>query len=84
MADYLVRAIHSLRPGSQFTISNDDYSTIVWQDLDGSAPTQSEVNAAIEQVTADDIAAKAQTVADKAALLVRLGITADEAKLLLS
>lgn len=39
---------------------------------------------ALQGELADEAAAKAQTEADKAALLAKLGITADEAKLLLS
>ena len=39
---------------------------------------------ALQAELVDEAAAKAQTEADKAALLAKLGITADEAKLLLS
>jgi hypothetical protein len=82
--DYLVRAIHKLKPTAEFSFTNDDYSTIKWDKLDGDAPTQAEINAAIEQVKADEIAVEVKAEADKAALLAKLGITADEAKLLLS
>lgn len=85
MADYLVKAIYSLRPDSQFTISNDDYSTIVWQELDGLAPTQLEVNAAIEQVKSEEIAAQEAAVAAKQAAeakLAALGLTSDDLKAL--
>jgi hypothetical protein len=84
MKDYLAEAIIKLRPNSEFTYSDRDYSTINWIVLKGEAPTQAEINAAIEQIKADEIA-EAQTKAQaKTALLERLGITADEAKLLLA
>lgn len=82
--DYLSAAIQKLRPGSEYVYYGDDYSTIQWIVLDGIAPTKSEIEEAIEQIKADEIAkatAKAQAKID---LLNRLGITAEEAKLLLS
>ncbi len=80
----LVKAIRLLKPNSEFSYQNNDYSTIKWDVLDGAAPTQTEIDAAIEQVRADEIAAETKAAADKAALLARLGITAEEAALLLS
>jgi hypothetical protein len=81
---YLVRAIKSLRVGSEFTISDGDYSTIKWDVLEGNAPTVAEIDAEIEKIKADEAAAMVKAENDKAALLAKLGITADEAKLLLS
>ena len=81
---YLEKAILKLRPNSEFRIENNDYATIEWFVLTGKAPSQSEIDAEINQVKADE----AQTVIDKAtakaALLERLGLTDNEAKLLLS
>jgi len=82
--DYLFKAIKKLKPTAEFSFSNNDYSTIKWNVLEGDAPTQAEIDAAIEQVKADEIQAEATKAANKAALLNRLGITDDEAKLLLS
>ena len=62
---------------------HDDYSTIKWNVLEGEAPTQSEIDIAIEQVKADEITEAAAKAAAKAALLERLGITQEEANLLL-
>jgi len=84
MKNYLVNAIKRLKPNSEFSFSNDDYSTIVWHILDGDAPTQAEIEDAIEQVKADEIAEAEAKAQAKAELLERLGITADEAKLLLA
>ena len=83
MENYLIEAIRKLKPNSEFVISNDDYSTIKWHVLEGDAPTQSEIDNAIKQIKIDEISeAKAKAKA-KAVLLDKLGITADEAKLLL-
>ena len=84
MKDYLLQAIRKLRPNAEFSFTNDDYSTIKWDKLDGVAPTQAEIDASIEQIKADETQAEAKAEADKTALLAKLGITADEAKLLLS
>jgi hypothetical protein len=81
---YLTRAIHTLKPTAEFSFIDDDYSTIKWDVLDGEAPSQTEIDAAIEQVKAEEkieLQTKAQA---KSELLERLGITEDEAKLLLS
>ncbi len=82
--DYLVAAIKKLKPTAQFSFTDNDYTTIKWDVLEGKAPTKAQIDAAIEQVKADEITqAQSQTNA-KAALLERLGITEDEAKLLFS
>jgi len=83
MSDYLFKAIRKLKPNSEFSFTNNDYSTIKWDVLDGTAPTQAEVDAAIEQVKADEITEAAAKATQKATLLERLGITEDEARLLL-
>lgn len=84
MKSYLIEAIRKLKPNSEFVISNDDYATIEWHVLEGDAPTQAEINAAIKQIKADEITQAATKSAQKQALLDRLGITAEEAVLLLS
>jgi len=84
MNNYLTLAILLLRPNAEFSFTDDDYSTIKWDVLKGDAPTQAEIDAAIEQVKANEITEAAAKAAEKAALLNRLGITADEAKLLLA
>lgn len=81
--NYLVEAIRSLKPNAEFSFVENDYSTIKWDVLEGTAPTQSEIDAAIEKVKADEIAESENKAAEKSALLARLGITDQEAKLLL-
>jgi len=80
---YLSQAIRKLRPNSEFTFTEEDYSTIEWHVLEGSAPTQAEIDAAIKKIKADEIVEATEKAAAKSALLERLGITADEAALLL-
>ena len=84
MKIYLTEAIQSLRPGAEFSYTNDDYSTINWVVLEGKAPTLAEVNKEIERIKKLEIEEPIQKAAAKAALLERLGITAEEAALLLS
>jgi hypothetical protein len=81
--NYLQKAICKLRPTAEFSITDNDYSTIKWDVLDGNAPTQAEIDEAIEQVKVDELAETATKEAQRQALLDRLGITSEEAKILL-
>jgi hypothetical protein len=81
----LYKAIKKLKPNAEFSFSGDDYSTIKWDVLEGEAPTQAELDAAIEQVKADEATeaeAKAQAKASAEAKLEALGLTADDLKAL--
>jgi len=81
---YLLKAIKNLKPTSEFSYQEDDYSTVKWDLLDGDAPTKKQIDDEIKRIKANEITeAEAKTTA-KAALLNKLGITEDEAKLLLS
>jgi hypothetical protein len=84
MSIYLGMAIRKLRPNAEFSLTNNDYGTIKWDVLEGDAPTQAEIDAAIKQVKADEVSQAKARAAQKAALLDRLGITEEEAKLLLA
>jgi hypothetical protein len=81
---YLVKAIRKLKPNSEFSFTDDDYSTIKWDVLEGEAPTQKQIDDAIKQTKADEITETKTKALAKSALLDKLGITEDEAKLLLS
>ena len=83
MKNYLVTAIQKLKPNAEFSFTDNDYSTINWIVLDGDAPTQAEIDAAIEKVKSDEIAEAEAKAAQRAALLSRLGITEEEARILL-
>lgn len=68
--------------GKEWSISNNDYATLVWHS-DGEKPSQETLDglwASVQQDIADEATAK---VAVRTALLARLGITAEEAQLLL-
>jgi len=82
--DYLVLAIKKLKPTSQFSFTNNDYSTIKWDFLEGKEPTQAQIEQAIEQVKAEEISQTQARATEKALLLERLGINADELNLLFS
>ena len=79
----LLKAIRKLRPTAEFSFNDADYSTIKWDLLDGDAPTQTEINKAIKEIDADEIAEADAKAAQRQAILDRLGLTADDAKLLL-
>ena len=83
--NYLFLAIKLLCPTAEFSFTEQDYSTVIWTKLEGNPPTQAEVDAAIEQVKANEIAAAAKAVTNKAAAqakLAALGLTADDLKAL--
>ena len=84
MGEYLAKAILRLRPGSQFKFIEDKYETIEWFVLEGVAPTQKEIDDAIKAIKAEEAAEAEAKATAKSALLKRLGITEDEAQLLLS
>jgi hypothetical protein len=81
----LVKAIKKLKPTAEFSFIEDDYSTIKWDVLDGEAPTQAQVNAAIEQVKLEEAQAEANKAQAKAAAeskLAALGLTTDDLRAL--
>lgn len=77
----LLKALTSLRPEAEYTITNNDLSTIVWNVPGTITPTQEEIDAEISRLQA----AEAQAVVDKEykkasalAKLETLGLTADD------
>jgi hypothetical protein len=79
--NYLVQAIKLLKPNSEFSFTDNDYSTIKWDVLEGDAPTQTEIDDAIEQVKADEINEAQTRAAAKAAAqakLAALGLTVED------
>lgn len=72
-----------LIPTGGWIIYGDDFDSIVYDE--GVAPiTKKQFDDGFAQVDAFKAEQEAQAATDKAALLAKLGITADEAKLLLS
>lgn len=80
----ITNAIRSLCPNAEFSLWDEDYSTIIWHVLDGNAPSAKEVNDEAKRLAESAINDKAVKLAKKAELLAKLGITEDEARLLLS
>jgi hypothetical protein len=83
MKNYTALAIHKLKPNSSWRFENYDYSTIEWFELEGTAPTQTEIDTAIEQIKADEITEAATKAAQRQAILDRIGLTADELQTIL-
>jgi len=74
--------LEMLIPTGGWVITGDDYSGI--QFLEATPITQAQFEAGFAQYDAWKAEQDAKAASDKEALLARLGITADEAKLLLS
>ena len=75
-----VNAIQFIRPDAEFLLSGDE---IQWLDKKQTQPTDAEIEAGLVAYNAKVESDKTAKATDKAALLERLGITAQEAKLLL-
>jgi hypothetical protein len=56
MRNYLAEAIRSLRPNAEFSFTEQDYSTIKWDVLEGTAPTQTEIDAEITKIKTNEAA----------------------------
>ena len=74
--------IEMLRPGAEYALSNRDFSTVKF--FDNTVLSQAEFDAGFAQYDTWKAEQDATKATDKAALLARLGITADELKTLLS
>jgi hypothetical protein len=77
--EQITKALLSLAPNAEWTLIGDDFESLVWLSA-GNPPTLAEIESEIASLPAKEAAKSAE----KAALLAKLGITADEAKLLLS
>jgi hypothetical protein len=80
----IVFAIKYLLPDAEFSFTDNDLDSIIWKHPKTGYPTKEQIIAAIEPAKADMATREATKADQKAALLERLGITADEAALLLS
>jgi hypothetical protein len=69
--------------GSEWTLNGDNYEGLVWLS-DTTKPTKKELDDLWNKVQTEIATETEAKATAKAALLDRLGITADEAKLLLS
>ena len=79
----ITHALANLCAGKEWSLSGDNYGDLVWLS-EGKAPTLAAIEAEIAALPAKKAQAEANKAAEKTALLAKLGITEDEAKLLLS
>ena len=81
----IVKAIKFIKPTAEFSFEGTDYSTIKWDVLEGEAPTQAEVDAAVEVVKQQEAQAEAKAQAKRFAALAKLealGLDEDDLKAL--
>jgi hypothetical protein len=76
-----VKAIQFICPNAQFVLIDDE---IDWRDETQAQPTDKEIQAALKACQLVEAAEIKSNATAKSALLTKLGITEDEAKLLLS
>lgn len=79
------KALSALRPGAEYTMINDDLSTVLWNSSDVTTPTEAEVNAKIaelEDADAQAVINKAAAIESAKSKLKALGLTEEEAKAL--
>jgi hypothetical protein len=80
----IANAIYYLNSTAEYTYKDEDYSTIEWIKIDGNIPTIEEIEAAKVAFDKQETTKAADLNKKKADILDRLGITAEEARLLLS
>ena len=73
----LTRVLNALRPGQEFTLNDDDISTIRWNSESVTTPTQEEIDAKTAELLAED-QAKVEARRSALAKLEALGLTAEE------
>jgi hypothetical protein len=78
----IVDAIKFLNPSAEFTFAGIDLDSLEWYSQT-KQPTHDQILKAIEPAKIDKQAKSDAKVAERAAILERLGITAEEAALLL-
>lgn len=81
---WATKAIREIDPTSEFVLRGDDLEGIEWHKVKKPEPTVEQIEAKIESVKTNFATDQAQRATDKSALLERLGLTEDEAKLLIS
>lgn len=81
---HIAEAITALRPDAHWYMVGNTLDGLVWEDEEQTAPTQEEVDAKLIELEAELEATKVANVAQKAAILERLGLTEDELKVVLS
>jgi hypothetical protein len=80
--ELIVKALNNLVPDAKWSLLGDDYADLVWLS-EGTKPSIADIEKEIAVIPTKEATAKAEQAAAKEALLAKLGITADEAALLL-
>ena len=83
LSQELSNAVKFICPEAEFSFTNNDLDTIVFDKPKTGYPTKEEILEAVEPAKAKAQADLDAAQAAKAAVLERLGITEDEAKLIL-
>lgn len=78
----ITEALMSLVPDAKWVLVGDDYEDIEW--IEGNKPTIKEIESEIKALPAKREALAKEQEAKRADILQRLGLTEEEAKLLLS
>jgi len=78
----LDKVLQNLYPGSEWSLTGDSYDDLIWHS-DSIKPTEKELEDGRVTVAALLIQQKTEREAKREELLTRLGITSDEATLLL-
>jgi hypothetical protein len=78
----LTAAIFNLKPTAEFTFKENDYSTIEWIVLEGDAPTLEEIEKSHLAVKKSEEKSANDLIVKRNELLAKIGITSDEAALL--
>jgi hypothetical protein len=79
----IAHAVISLRPNTEWSMNGDDVEGIIWHTPDVEPLTTAEVEAEIVRLESESEAAAAEKAAARAVLLERLGISEEEAILLI-
>ena len=79
----IVEAIRNLAPNAEFSFSEEDLTTLDWQSTAIAKPSIAAIQAEVAKVEKAKESEAADKAAAKSALLAKLGITAEEAALLL-
>ena len=81
---FIVKAIQNLVPNAEFVLIGDDLTTLDWHSTGSEKPSVQAIEAEIVKIKKAKETEAVDKAAAKAALLAKLGITADEAALLLA
>ena len=79
----LIQALSSLRPNSEFTITNEDLSSIVWNTEGTTTPTKKQIEDEIKRLKDAETKAISDKEAAKASAIAKLealGLTLSEAQ----